>query len=412
TADNSWWRRFYFNEHPTVGASAAITAVTVSSGSNVVPGGLPITINLYTLAHSTAVDTIPTASLNLIGTATGVFTNGLDSVTIPVTGLVSDTAGLDLVVEYHTDGSPDGQFFPGANATPETHPTFISSAACSINAPTKTADIGFPDFHLTMVVTLDEGGTPTPGCDNPADVPWLSTSPSSGTVVPGGSENVAVSVNASTLAVGEYSANLCVGTNDPMQSMIVVPVTVTVDPAPIADFIFCSGFEMGEDGSCGPPQPVGDIYSSGPINHVIANDSNGTSVNWITRDIQDGVVANYHFNPYNNNAQLTFWWQTGAADIAGVSSGAATSNFLFLQAGGVVGPSSVWSTTSNPGSAAWRTTGTGYLGFRFNCSSLSNPPASGICYGYVRISTTAPAGFPATILNYSYDRTGAAITIP
>ncbi|MEO7200515.1 MAG: hypothetical protein ABIY56_09925, partial [Dokdonella sp.] len=108
----------------------------------------------------------------------------------------------------------------------------------------------------------------------------------------GGSQNVAVTVDASALAEGVYSADLCVSTNDPMQALIVVPVTVTVDPAPISDFIFCSGFEMGEDGSCGPPAPAGEIYFSVPINHAVEDSEDGSAVDWITRGIQDGVEAN------------------------------------------------------------------------------------------------------------------------
>ena len=412
TSDNSWWRRFYFSEHAAVGASAAITGVTVSGGSIAVPGGLPVTINLYTLAHSTPVDTIPTSGLTLIGTKAGVINGALQSVTIPVTGTVSDTVGKDLVVEYHTDGSTAGQFFPGANATAETHPTFLSSTGCGIAQPTKASGIGFPDFHLTMVVNVEGGGGGS-GCQNPSDVPWLSATPASGTVAPGSTGNVAVTVNAGTLEAGSYSANLCVTTNDPAQALITVPVHVTVESA-IADAIFCSGFEAGEDGSCGgtPPPPPGDIVVSGPLNHAIQNNIDGTSVNWITGDIQDADVEGYHLNPYNNSIQLTFWWNTGAPDIAGVSANANTSDFLVLQSGAVVGPSSVWSTTNNPGPAAWATTANGYLGFRFNCSSLPSPPASGICYGYAHLKTTAPTGFPATLLDYAYDKSGAAITIP
>ncbi len=232
TAPNSWWRRFYFSEHPQVGATANIKSVTVSSGSNAIPGGLPITINLYTLAHSTAVDTIPTASLTLIGTANGVINNGLASITIPVTGVVSDTVGMDLVVEYFTPGNDSGgQFFPGANATPETHPTFISSADCGINVPTKAIDVGnFPDFHLTMVVTLEESAPQA--CVNVTDIPWLSASPTSGTVIPGAQDTVVVTFNASGMPAGTHSANLCVNSNDDQgNELVVVPVEMTVTPS-------------------------------------------------------------------------------------------------------------------------------------------------------------------------------------
>ena len=284
TSDNSWWRRFYFSEHAAVGASAAITGVTVSGGSIAVPGGLPVTINLYTIAHSTPVNTIPTSGLTLIGTANGVINGSLQSVTIPVTGTVSDTVGKDLVVEYHTDGSTAGQFFPGANATAESHPTFISSTGCGIAQPTTAAGIGFPDFHLTMVVNV--GGTPQPGCDSPSDIPWLSATPATGSVAGGASSNVAVTVDASGLTAGDYSANLCVTTNDPAHALFTVPVHVTVESA-IADAIFCSGFEDGETGACGGTTPLPFTQPLQDPGFEATSVSGGSNPFWAGTDTND-----------------------------------------------------------------------------------------------------------------------------
>jgi hypothetical protein len=253
TADNSWWRRFYFSEYPGVGASMNVNSVTISSGSTG-PTGLPITINLYTIPHGTPIDTIPTASLTLIGSGTGTIDSGLLSVTIPVSGAVADTVGTDLVVEYHTDGNvAGGTFYPGANATPETHPTFMSSTTCGIAEPATAASIGFPDFHLTMIVSLGDATLPT--CANQADIPWLSEAPVSGTVAPGASTDVTVTADAATLLAGDYTANVCVGSNDPVNPLVTVPVTLTVTPAPFvpcsggADEIFCDGFEMPAGGA-------------------------------------------------------------------------------------------------------------------------------------------------------------------
>ncbi len=260
---------------------------------------------------------------------------------------------------------------------------------------------------IRATATVTGGGA---ACTGPV-VSWLTATPASGTVVGGANSTVNVTANpaAGSLAPGSYSAELCVTTNDPAQALIVVPVSLTVTVPPPAfcdggtDEVFCDGFD---------PAIGGDIYESGPINHLIQNNVDGTSVNWITGDVQDADVPNYHFNPYNNSVQLTFWWQTGAPDIAGVSSDASTSDFLVLASGAVVGPASIWSTTNNPGPAAWAAGADGYLGFRFNCSSIPNPPVSGICYGYVHLQTTAPNGFPATILDYAYNKVGDPITIP
>ncbi|MGH9243492.1 MAG: BACON domain-containing protein, partial [Acidimicrobiales bacterium] len=60
------------------------------------------------------------------------------------------------------------------------------------------------------------------------DVPWLSASPTSGTTPAGGSEAVTVSVDATGLTPGDYSALLCATTNDPAAELVEVPVDLTV----------------------------------------------------------------------------------------------------------------------------------------------------------------------------------------
>ncbi|HEY0179108.1 MAG TPA: VCBS repeat-containing protein [Dokdonella sp.] len=259
TADNSWWRRYYFDEFPQVGATATIRSVTISSGSNG-PSGFPVTINLYTTPHGVAVDTIDTAQLTSIGSGTGTIDSGLLTATIPVTGTVDDTAAEDLVVEWHTDGFASGQFFPGANATAETHPTFLSSEACGMPTPTPVAQIGFPNFHLVEVVTLGAGGPPPTGCRNPADVPWLRVTPSSGSLAGGTTAVSEVTADASSLSPGTYSAGLCVTSNDAANPQVTVPISLIVapdtsDPCRAADTIFCDGFDGSGDARA---QPVVD----------------------------------------------------------------------------------------------------------------------------------------------------------
>jgi len=66
------------------------------------------------------------------------------------------------------------------------------------------------------------------GCATPEDVPWLSAAPPSGTTAGGASADVTVTFDATALTAGSYSANLCVGSNDPDQATVAVPVTLTV----------------------------------------------------------------------------------------------------------------------------------------------------------------------------------------
>jgi hypothetical protein len=76
-------------------------------------------------------------------------------------------------------------------------------------------------------------------------VPWLSESPTSGSVPTSTPASVTVAVDSTGLSLGTYNANLCVATNDAAQPVITIPVTLAVNPP---DLIFKDGF----DGSAGP----------------------------------------------------------------------------------------------------------------------------------------------------------------
>lgn len=408
-APTSWWRRFYFSEHAGVGATASVASVTIASETDA-GTPLPLTINLYTIAHSTAVDTIPTSDLTLIGSATGTIEGELQTVTIPVAGTVDDTAGKDLVVEWHTDNPDALDFYPGANGTTETHPTFLSAESCGNTEPTPAADVGpgFPDFHLVMVVNIGDG-TPPATCDNPSEVPWLSVVPATGSLAGGVSADSTVTVDASTLAAGSYSANLCISSNDTVNPLLTIPVNVTVaavppgDPCSAADTIFCNGF----DGSV----PAGDIYDSGEIALAVPADFDGIYINWPDGSHCTDGVCGGNLNVYaldTDNTVHFFWPNGGDGNEAGVGSD-TDGTYTILASGDSIGPDSEFTAVGgNADTSNWQAGVDGYLGFKFACTG----PASGVCYGYAHLTTTAPLGFPATLLHYWYDTSGAAITIP
>ncbi len=405
TSDNSWWRRFYFSEHAQVGAAANITAVTISSSSATVPGGLPTTINLYTIAHSTAVDTIPTGALTLIGSTTTTVSGASASVTIPVTGSINDTEGKDLVVEWHTEGSAAGEFYPGANLSAQTHPTFISSNDCGIAEPTDAAEIGFPDFHLTMVVSVDDAAGPV-GCENPSNVPWLSASPAAGTTAPGATSNALVTVNAGALSAGSYLANLCLTTNDPIHALITLPVSLTVAVAGPADGIFCSGFESGETGSCAPPAST-DIVT-GTVNQAVVEDGDGSTLDFVTgqwSSYNPGRVDDLNLYDYGDGT-LTAYLYGDSQDLPVGAVVDAGGMIAVLQSGATVGPASTISADSGF-LTNWLGGVNGYIGIAF-----TNEQTGVLNYGYLHLTTTGPMGFPAQALEYAYDKSGAAITIP
>ncbi len=73
-------------------------------------------------------------------------------------------------------------------------------------------------------------------CASLANVPWLSVAPANGVTAGGASTPVTATFDATGLAAGSYSANLCVTSDDPTPApgngtaLVVVPVSFTVTP--------------------------------------------------------------------------------------------------------------------------------------------------------------------------------------
>lgn len=238
TRDTSWWRRFYFSEHPLVGASTQIDAVTIASERGPV---IPVTINVYTMPRSVTSETIDTEQLTLIGSGRGSVggTLALSRIALYNT-VVVDTNANDLVVEYHIDGSPYAYFLPGGNATPQSHRSFISSNACGIPNPVSGESLGFDEFRLVMIVDVSDADDVRLGCGAPSIVPWLSTNPASGIVSGQSSQTVTVTATAPGLALGKHTATLCVDTNDAANPRFEIPVSLDVIEG---DRIFVEGFD-------------------------------------------------------------------------------------------------------------------------------------------------------------------------
>lgn len=95
--------------------------------------------------------------------------------------------------------------------------------------------------NSTLSFTLTLSSSSPANCSNPDAVSWLSVAPTSGSVAAGAAAaNIAVNVDTAGLAVGDYAATVCIGSNDPAHAMIEVPVTVSVL---MNDVIFKNGFE-------------------------------------------------------------------------------------------------------------------------------------------------------------------------
>ncbi|MGA9420858.1 MAG: hypothetical protein WBW61_00740 [Rhodanobacteraceae bacterium] len=98
---------------------------------------------------------------------------------------------------------------------------------------------------------IDSMAIAKPGaiCSTPADTPWLGYDIASGTVPPDPAQTnpatVNVSFDATDLAPGSYTANLCIYSNDPVHSRVAIPVQLTVGDAVPDDTIFEDGFDGG-----------------------------------------------------------------------------------------------------------------------------------------------------------------------
>jgi subtilisin family serine protease len=60
------------------------------------------------------------------------------------------------------------------------------------------------------------------------DIPWLSENPSSGTLAPGASQDITVTVDTTGLAPGFYRARIIIRSNDPRNPRLQVPVSLIV----------------------------------------------------------------------------------------------------------------------------------------------------------------------------------------
>ena len=278
------------------------------------------------------------------------------------------------------------------------------------------AGFGFAGNWLVRATgTGGGGGGP---CTGPI-VNWLSAAPATGSVNGGADADVTITANptAGGLAAGTYSGEVCITTNDPAHTLISVPVSLTVTAVVgqgcnAADSIFCDGF----DG-----KPTGGDVVSGTINQPVAQDGDGSSF--------DFALEDYH--PYNPSISADdinlYYLESGGADggppgmyaywygdavppefsalVGGVVDSGGV-DFAVLHSGDTVGPSSTLSAASIS-MINWIGGADGYIGVAFY-----NEGTSAVNYGYIHVTTTGPQGFPAQALEWAYDSSGAAITIP
>ena len=179
------------------------------------------------------------------------FQNYVVSFSVPGAGDVY----IGFVDQWALAGGYTPQLFPASEDT--TASQGMSWVSFASTPPTDIVTLGNNDFtglidnffpgNWTIRATGTTGAAAP--CTGPV-VTWLTANPASGTVVGGANTNVTVTVDpvAASLVPGSYTGELCIKTNDPAQTLIAVPVFLTVTAPPPAcnggtDEIFCNGFE-------------------------------------------------------------------------------------------------------------------------------------------------------------------------
>lgn len=151
------------------------------------------------------------------------------------------------------------------------------------------------------------------------------------------------------------------------------------------------------------------VVNSGPLNIVVPNTVDGIYINFVTGTTSTSATSGWDFNPYSGSGSLLFYWGGDAGSDNGGVASSTTGPYLVLGPGSVISSGSIFSQSANGANnetSAFQAGVNGYLGVKF-----LNETTSVVDYGYVHFQTTGTTGFPATILDYSYDNTGAAITI-
>ncbi len=88
-------------------------------------------------------------------------------------------------------------------------------------------------------------------CGTPGDLGWVSVDPTSGTTGVGSSDDVDVVFDATGLTPGDYSGELCVGSNDPSNPEVVVELDLTVTQSEF--FIYVPAVFKADSTNASPP---------------------------------------------------------------------------------------------------------------------------------------------------------------
>ncbi len=202
-----------------------ITFFAYQTGSTTTSTITGMNVDIYD-GDPSAGGTIIASSTTMLGSVWSGIYRGLESAPgntqRPIMATEMDFGGLTLSEgTYWIEWQASGSLASGPWAPPIT-----------INGQTTTGN-GLQNLAGTWGAAIDVGqqGLPfiisgTSGCSS--DIPWLSVSPTSGTTPVLTSSDVNVTFDSTGLSTGVYTGTMCISSNDIDESLLRIPVTLTV----------------------------------------------------------------------------------------------------------------------------------------------------------------------------------------
>ena len=167
---------------------------------------------------------------------TGIAIDGIDVPEDPVPPLAAGASHNNTVGPFALSGNSDNITVCADNDDVVAESDETNNCLTNI-VEGPDISIAPTSFNVTMPADTTEDHTLTIGNDGGAelsydigdgDCPWLSESPTSGSVAPGGSQDITVTMDSTGLAAGNYSAEIVISSNDPDENPALVPVALCV----------------------------------------------------------------------------------------------------------------------------------------------------------------------------------------
>jgi hypothetical protein len=213
--------------------------------------GVPVTLTVIIMPD--IVVTPPSLEMNLLPDETGtfpftIFNNGTDDLywsltddapwlsEDPTSGSILPADSREVQVSFDATGLVKGVYYTDIfinNSDPEepiiTLPVTLSVGMPDIEiSPSSLEMILIPNATGMHAFTIYNYGTDDLEWSLNDDVTWLSEDLTSSNILPGGSMQVSVVFDATSLVLGVYNTNIIITSNDPNEPSISLPVTLSV----------------------------------------------------------------------------------------------------------------------------------------------------------------------------------------